>query len=81
MIGNISVRLFAGIANKLKQKGISMLSWTLTFLVIAIIAAALGFTGIAGAAANIAQIIFFIFLALLIISLLAGALRGKPPAA
>ena len=34
-----------------------MLGWALTFLVIALIAAALGFGGIAGASAGIAQIL------------------------
>src|SRR5262245_18582923 len=41
-----------------------MLSWALTFLVIALIAALFGFTGIAGAASQIAQILFFVFLVL-----------------
>lgn len=37
-----------------------MLRWTITFLVIALIAAVLGFGGIAGAAAGIAKIIFLL---------------------
>ena len=41
-----------------------MLGWALTFLVVALIAAALGFGGIAGASAGIAQILFFVFIAL-----------------
>jgi len=53
-----------------------MISWTITFLIIAVIAALLGFTTIAGTAIGIAKIIFFIFLVLFVISLLAGALRG-----
>lgn len=56
-----------------------MLSWSLTFLIVAIIAGVLGFTGIAGAAAEIAKILFFIFLVLLIVSAIVGALRGRPP--
>jgi uncharacterized membrane protein YtjA (UPF0391 family) len=56
-----------------------MLGWTLTFLVIALVAGALGFTGVAGTAAGLAKIIFFIFLALLVISAIAGAVRGRPP--
>jgi uncharacterized membrane protein YtjA (UPF0391 family) len=56
-----------------------MLGWSLTFLVVAIVAAVFGFTGIAETAAGIAKIIFFIFLVLLVISLLMRALRGKPP--
>lgn len=54
-----------------------MLSWTITFLVIAIIAAVLGFGGIAGTAVGIAKILFFIFLVLFVISLLMG--RKSPP--
>jgi len=56
-----------------------MLSWALAFFVLAVIAAVLGFGGIAGAAAGIAKILFFVFLALLVISAIAGAIRGKPP--
>lgn len=44
-----------------------MLSWALTFLIIALIAAALGFGGLAGASAEIAKICFFVFLALFVI--------------
>ena len=52
-----------------------MLYWALVFLVVAIIAGALGFGGIAGASAGIAQILFFIVLAFLVISLVAGLMR------
>lgn len=47
-----------------------MLSWSLTFFVLAIIAAILGFTGIASTMAWIAQILFVIFIVLFIASLL-----------
>lgn len=47
-----------------------MLSWALTFLVIALIAAALGFGGIAGTSAGIAKILFFVFLVMFIVSLI-----------
>ena len=57
----------------------AMLGWALTFLVIALIAAALGFGGIAGAAAGIAQIIFYVFLVLLLISLIMHFARGTAP--
>lgn len=52
-----------------------MLRWTLTFLVIALIAAVFGFTGIAAGAASIAKIIFYIFLVFFVISLITGAFR------
>ena len=52
-----------------------MLRWTLTFLVIALVAALLGFGGIATAAAGIARILFFVFLILFLVSLLSGLVR------
>ena len=52
-----------------------MLSWAITFLIIALIAAVLGFGGIAGTAAGIAKILFGVFLILFIVSLL---FRGRP---
>lgn len=55
------------------------MSWALTFLVIALIAAALGFGGLAGSAMGIAKILFWIFLVMFLISLLANAVRGKSP--
>jgi uncharacterized membrane protein YtjA (UPF0391 family) len=57
-----------------------MMVWALTFFVVAIVAAVLGFTTVAGAAAGLAKILFFIFLVLTLIALVAGALRGRPPA-
>ena len=39
-----------------------MLSWAITFLVIAIIAAVFGFGGIAAGAVGIAKVLFFLFL-------------------
>lgn len=51
-----------------------MLTWSITFLVIALIAAALGFGGIAGTAAGIAKILFFLFLILFVVSLLFGGI-------
>ncbi|MHB8901067.1 MAG: DUF1328 domain-containing protein, partial [Thermoguttaceae bacterium] len=56
-------------------RGGTMLSWALTFLVIALIAAVFGFGGIAAGAAGIAKILFFLFLILFIVSLVAGGFR------
>lgn len=67
--------------HRIPQKGLHMLGWALTFLIIAIIAAILGFGGIAGAATSIAKILFFVFIVLFIISLIARALRGGAPPA
>lgn len=57
----------------------TMLSWALTFFLIAIVAAVLGFGGIAGAMAGIAKIFFFIFLVLFIVAAISRALQGKSP--
>ncbi len=54
-----------------------MLSWALTFLVIALIAGALGFTGIYVAAAGIAKILFFIFVVLFVVSMIMHLGRGR----
>jgi uncharacterized membrane protein YtjA (UPF0391 family) len=59
------------------QPPIHMLSWSLIFLIVALIAAALGFGGIAGTAAGIAKILFFVFLVLFLVSLLFG--HRTPP--
>jgi uncharacterized membrane protein YtjA (UPF0391 family) len=52
-----------------------MLSWTLAFFLLAIVAALFGFSGIAGAATQIAWILFVLFLVLFAISLI----RGRGP--
>lgn len=54
-----------------------MLSWALTFFVLALIAAIFGFGGIAAGAAEIAKILFVLFLVLFVISLFTGAIRRK----
>ena len=53
-----------------------MLRWALIFLIVALVAAALGFTGIAGASAGIAQILFWIFVAVFLVMLLGSLARG-----
>lgn len=56
-----------------------MLGWSITFLILAIIAGLLGFVVVAGAAASIAKVLFYVFLILLIVSALARALKGRTP--
>lgn len=56
-----------------------MLSWTLTFLIVALIAAMFGFGAIATDSVGIAKVIFLIFLGLFLISLLASASRDECP--
>ena len=56
---------------------LTMLSWVVTFLIIALIAGILGFGGIAGASIEIAKIIFFIAVVLLLVSAVVGLARGR----
>ena len=49
-----------------------MLRWSVTFLIVAIVAAIFGFGGIAAGAASVAKILFFIFVALFVMSLIFG---------
>ena len=49
-----------------------MLSWTLAFIVIALIAGVLGFGTLAGTAALVAKVCFLIFLVLFVVSLIRG---------
>ena len=52
-----------------------MLSWAMTFLIIAIIAGVLGFSGIAGTATNIAWILFVVGLIMAVIFWITGRRR------
>jgi uncharacterized membrane protein YtjA (UPF0391 family) len=54
-----------------------MLYYALMFLLVALIAAAVGFYALAGTAALIAKVLFVIFLVLFLVSLLRGR---RPPA-
>jgi uncharacterized membrane protein YtjA (UPF0391 family) len=56
--------------------GFAMLSWVVTLLIIALIAAVLGFGGIAGTAIGLAKIIFYVAIILFLISLIFGYSRG-----
>jgi uncharacterized membrane protein YtjA (UPF0391 family) len=56
-----------------------MLGWIISFLVLALLAAALGFGGMSVAFAGVAKILFFVFLVLLVISLVARGTRGSIP--
>jgi uncharacterized membrane protein YtjA (UPF0391 family) len=54
-----------------------MLSWVVTFLIVALIAGILGFGGIAGASIEIAKIIFFVAVVLFLVSVVVGLARGR----
>lgn len=54
-----------------------MLSWVITFLIIALIAGVLGFGGVAGASIEMAKIVFFIAIVLFLVSAVVGLVRGR----
>jgi uncharacterized membrane protein YtjA (UPF0391 family) len=56
-----------------------MLGWAVTFLVIALVAAALGFGGVAGFAVEAAKIVFFVAVVLFLISAVVGIARRRSP--
>lgn len=56
-----------------------MLSWSVVFLVVAIIAAVLGFGGIAGTATGIAKVLFAVFVAMFALAFVASR-RPRPEA-
>jgi uncharacterized membrane protein YtjA (UPF0391 family) len=53
----------------------NLLYYALVFLVIALIAAAVGFGGVAGVAMEGARLLFWVFIVLFVISLIAGLVR------
>jgi len=54
-----------------------MLSWVVTFLIVALIAGILGFGGVAGASIEIAKAIFFIAIILFLVSAVVVLVRGR----
>jgi uncharacterized membrane protein YtjA (UPF0391 family) len=60
-----------------KTEDEAMLSWVVTFLVVALIAGVLGFGGVAGVSIEIAKAIFFIAVVLFLISAVVGLARGR----
>ena len=54
-----------------------MVSWVVTFLIIALVAGLLGFGGIAGTSIEIAKVIFFIAVILFLVSAVFGLVRGR----
>jgi len=53
----------------------NLLHYALIFLVVALVAAAVGFGGVAGFAMEAARLLFWVFIVLFIISLVAGLVR------
>ncbi|HEY7382755.1 MAG TPA: DUF1328 domain-containing protein [Dongiaceae bacterium] len=54
-----------------------MLKWAFIFLIVSLVAGALGFSGIAAGAATLARILFGIFLAIFLILLVVALLLGE----
>ena len=71
--------LFRRVFSKGTWEDYLMLSWALTFFILALIAGFLGFFGLAGLAAEIAKILLVAFVVLFIVSALSGAVRGRAP--
>lgn len=53
----------------------NLLHYAVVFLVVALIAAAVGFGGVAGIAMEAAKLLFWVFLVLFVVSLVAGLVR------
>ena len=53
----------------------NLLHYALVFLVVALIAAAVGFGGLAGVAMEGARLLFWVFIILFLVSLVAGVVR------
>jgi uncharacterized membrane protein YtjA (UPF0391 family) len=53
----------------------NLLHYALVFLVVALIAAAVGFGGVAGVAMEGARMLFWVFIILFLVSLVAGVVR------
>ena len=54
-----------------------MIKWALIFLVLGLVAAALGFTTVAGASFAIAKVLFFLFVIAFVILLVLGLMGAK----
>jgi len=56
-----------------------MFGWAIFFLLVALIAAALGFGGVAAVSVDFARIVFVIALVLFVVSLIYGLITGRQP--
>jgi len=62
-----------------QQGGYDMLSWALTFFIVALVAAALGFGGVAGLSADIGWLFAVIGVILLVVSMVSGGVAHRGP--
>jgi len=56
-----------------------MLTWSLMFFILAIVAGIFGFGGIAAVATEIAQLLFFFFIVIFVASVIWGLATGRRP--
>ncbi|HXF55575.1 MAG TPA: DUF1328 domain-containing protein [Hyphomicrobiaceae bacterium] len=56
-----------------------MFGWAIFFLLVALVAAALGFGGVAAVSVDFARIVFVIALVLFVVSLVYGLISGRQP--
>jgi uncharacterized membrane protein YtjA (UPF0391 family) len=68
---------YVEIETEIETRVLIMLSWVVTFLIVALIAGILGFGGIAGVSIEIAKTIFFIAVVLFLVSAVVGLARGR----
>jgi uncharacterized membrane protein YtjA (UPF0391 family) len=54
-----------------------LLHYAIVFLVVALVAAAVGFGGVAGVAIEGARLLFWIFIVLFVVSVIAGLIRRR----
>lgn len=71
-----AVASILGVTQRVLNKEANMLSWAVTFLVIALIAGVLGLSGVAGTATHIAYVLFVVFLIVAAASFIMGR---RPP--
>jgi uncharacterized membrane protein YtjA (UPF0391 family) len=71
----IKVRTPPSATDTVEKKMGNLLHYALVFLVVALIAAAVGFGGVAGFAMEAARLLFWVFIVLFVISLVAGLVR------
>lgn len=67
--------------NAANNGGFHMLGWAIFFLLVAVVAGALGFGGVAAVSAEAAQLIFWVFIVLFVVAVLYHLFTGRRPPA
>ena len=79
MVARFTVSAFCAVRHQYRQllemiMG-NLLHYAIVFLVVALVAAAVGFGGVAGFAMEAARMLFWVFIVLAVVSLVAGLVR------